>query len=128
EVAAAALRADGVRIATEVRAERVDLDGRAFTLRAVGGAEFTAERLLVVTGRRAHLDELGLDTVGVDPGQRFLAVDDRMRAADGIWGVGDLTGEGAFTHIAMYQAAIVVADVLDHVRRARAGADASGAA
>ncbi|MEV5820602.1 NAD(P)/FAD-dependent oxidoreductase [Micromonospora haikouensis] len=128
EVAAAALRADGVRIATEVRAERVDHDGRTFTLRAVGGDEFTAERLLVVTGRRAHLDELGLDTVGVDPGQRFLAVDDRMRVADGIWGVGDVTGEGAFTHIAMYQAAIVVADVLDQVRRARAGTDASGAA
>ncbi|WTY83287.1 NAD(P)/FAD-dependent oxidoreductase [Micromonospora sp. NBC_01405] len=128
EVAAAALRADGVRISTGVKAERVDHDGRAFTLGAAGGVEFTAEKLLVVTGRRAHLDELGLDGVGVDPSQRYLAVDDRMRAAEGLWAVGDLTGEGAFTHIAMYQAAIVVADVLDHVRRARSGPDASGTA
>ncbi|SIQ62696.1 Pyruvate/2-oxoglutarate dehydrogenase complex, dihydrolipoamide dehydrogenase (E3) component [Micromonospora avicenniae] len=128
EVAASALRADGVEIHTGVRAERVDHDGERFTLRAQGGAEFTAERLLVVTGRRAHLDELGLDSVGVDADQRYLPVDDRMRVTDGIWAVGDLTGEGAFTHIAMYQAAIVIADVLDRARHSRPGADPSGTA
>ncbi|WP_433536490.1 dihydrolipoyl dehydrogenase family protein [Micromonospora sp. CA-249363] len=128
DVAAAALRADGVEIHTGVRAERVDHDGDRFTLRGDGGAEFTAERLLVVTGRRAHLEELGLDTVGVDAHQRYLPVDDRMHVTDGIWAVGDLTGEGAFTHIAMYQAAIVVSDVLAHYRQATAGPDASGTA
>ncbi|MGK5737496.1 dihydrolipoyl dehydrogenase family protein [Micromonospora sp. URMC 103] len=127
EVAAAALRADGVEIHTGVRAERVDHDGQRFTVRA-GGAEFDAERLLVVTGRRAHLDELGLDTVGIDSGQRFLTVDDRMHVTDDIWAVGDVTGEGAFTHMAMYQAAIVIADVLDRARHGRAGADPSGTA
>ncbi|MEU7994548.1 NAD(P)/FAD-dependent oxidoreductase [Micromonospora sp. NPDC049060] len=128
EVAAAALRADGVEIHTGVRAERVGHDGHRFTLHAAGGAEFTAERLLVVTGRRAHLDELGLDTVGVDAGRRYLSVDDRLHVTEGIWAVGDVTGEGAFTHVAMYQAGIVVADVLDHVRRADDGADPSGTA
>ncbi|TNH23415.1 NAD(P)/FAD-dependent oxidoreductase [Micromonospora orduensis] len=128
EVAAAALRADGVEIHTAVRAERVAHDGDRFTLHGVGGAEFTADRLLVVTGRRAHLEELGLDTVGVDAAQRFLSVDDRLHVTDGIWAVGDLTGEGAFTHIAMYQATIVVADVLAHAREADAGPDASGTA
>ncbi|MEU4773427.1 FAD-dependent oxidoreductase [Micromonospora sp. NPDC023644] len=128
EVAAAALRADGVEIHTGVRAERVSHDGRGFTLHGAGGAEFTAERLLVVTGRRAHLDELGLDTVGVDAGRRYLAVDDRLHVTDGIWAVGDVTGEGAFTHVAMYQAGIVVADVLDHAWRADGGADPSGTA
>ncbi|MEU4333255.1 FAD-dependent oxidoreductase [Micromonospora lupini] len=128
EVAAAALRADGVEIHTGVRAERVAHDGDRFTLHGVGGAQFTAERLLVVTGRRAHLEELGLDTVGVDATQRYLPVDDRLHVTDGIWAVGDLTGQGAFTHIAMYQAGIVVADLLAHAREATAGADASGTA
>ncbi|MFG3702563.1 dihydrolipoyl dehydrogenase family protein [Micromonospora sp. NPDC047620] len=128
EVAAAALRADGVKIHTGVRAERVRHDGRGFTLHGADGAEFTGQRLLVVTGRRAHLDELGLDTVGVDAGQRYLAVDDRLRVTDGMWAVGDVTGEGAFTHVAMYQAGIVVADVLDCARRADGGPDASGTA
>ena len=128
EVAAAALRADGVEIHTGVKAARVEHGAGGFTLRGTEGEQFTAERLLVVTGRRAHLDELGLDTVGVDAGRRYLPVDDRMHVTDGIWAVGDVTGEGAFTHIAMYQAAIVVADVLDHVRRADGGADPSGTA
>ncbi|WP_436837421.1 dihydrolipoyl dehydrogenase family protein [Micromonospora orduensis] len=128
EVAAAALRADGVEIHTGVRAERVEHDGSRFTLRGAGGAEFTADQLLVVTGRRAHLDELGLDTVGVDASQRYLPVDDRLHVTDGIWAVGDVTGEGAFTHIAMYQAAIVIADVLAHARLETAGPDASGTA
>ncbi|MET8229461.1 NAD(P)/FAD-dependent oxidoreductase [Micromonospora sp. NPDC005298] len=128
EVAAAALRADGVEIHTGVRAERVEHDGSRFTLRGDGGAEFTADQLLVVTGRRAHLEELGLDTVGLDAEQRFLSVDDRLQVTDGIWAVGDVTGEGAFTHIAMYQAAIVIADVLARARLAAAGPDASGTA
>ncbi|WP_328422408.1 FAD-dependent oxidoreductase [Micromonospora sp. NBC_00389] len=128
EVAAAALRADGVEIHTGVRAERVEHDGSRFTLHGAGGAEFTADRLLVVTGRRAHLDELGLDTVGLDAAQRYLPVDDRLRVSDGIWAVGDVTGEGAFTHIAMYQAGIVIADVLANARQAKAGPDASGTA
>ena len=63
---AAALRADGVEIHTGLRAERVEHDGTRFTLRGGGGAEFTAERLLVVTGRQAHLTELGLATIGLD--------------------------------------------------------------
>ncbi|MFI2708880.1 dihydrolipoyl dehydrogenase family protein [Micromonospora sp. NPDC018662] len=126
-LAAEALRADGVEIRTGVKAGRVSHDGDAFTIHA-DGATFSGEKLLVVTGRRAHLEELGLDTVGIDATQRYLPVDDRMHATEGIWAVGDLTGEGAFTHIAMYQAGIVVADVLDHVRRTRGGPDASGTA
>ncbi|MFV2116119.1 dihydrolipoyl dehydrogenase family protein [Micromonospora sp. LOL_025] len=128
EVAAAALRADGVEIHTGVRAERVGHDGRGFHLHAAGGAEFTAERLLVVTGRRAHLAELGLDTVEVDAGRRYLTVDDRLHVTEGIWAVGDVTGEGAFTHVAMYQAGIVVADLLARARRADGGPDPSGTA
>ena len=103
-------------------------DGGRFTVHARRRREFTAEQLLVVTGRKAHLEELGLDTIGLDAGQRYLPVDDRMHVTDGVWAVGDVTGEGAFTHIAMYQAAIVVADMLDHVRQCGAGPDASGTA
>jgi pyruvate/2-oxoglutarate dehydrogenase complex dihydrolipoamide dehydrogenase (E3) component len=35
-----------------------------------------------------------------------------MRAADGVWAIGDVTGKGAFTHMSMYQAEIVVRDIL----------------
>src|SRR5690606_17527233 len=83
-------------------------------------------RLLVATGRRAPLDGLGLETIDAETGQRFLRVDDRMRVTDGVWAVGDVTGEGAFTHVATYQAAIVVRDLLDRARRGEDRADATG--
>ncbi|MEU4476894.1 FAD-dependent oxidoreductase [Micromonospora sp. NPDC023966] len=127
EIAATALRADGVEIHTGVKAERVEHDGASFTVHG-GGRTFGGEKLLVATGRRAHLEELGLETVQVDAKQRYLPVDERMHVTEGIWAVGDLTGEGAFTHIAMYQAGIVVADLLDHMRRTKGGPDPSGTA
>jgi pyruvate/2-oxoglutarate dehydrogenase complex dihydrolipoamide dehydrogenase (E3) component len=48
----------------------------------------------------------------MDESARAIGVDDRMRAAGGVWAIGDVTGKGAFTHVAMYQAAIAVRDIL----------------
>ena len=42
----------------------------------------------------------------------MLETDDHLRAADGLWALGDITGKGAFTHMSMYQGSIVVRDVL----------------
>ena len=42
----------------------------------------------------------------------MLDPDERMRVADGVWAVGDITGKGAFTHVSMYQGAVVVNDLL----------------
>ena len=71
-----------------------------------------ADKLLVAAGRRPNLGDIGLDTVGLDPSARALEVDSRMRAGDGLWAIGDITGKGAFTHMSMYQAAIAVRDIL----------------
>ena len=56
------------------------------------GGEITAERLLVAVGRTSNIDDLGLETVGLDPSARVLATDARGRAADKLWGVGDVNG------------------------------------
>ncbi|MFC7546432.1 dihydrolipoyl dehydrogenase family protein [Plantactinospora sp. GCM10030261] len=112
EVVAAALRADGVQIHTSARAERVSHGDDGFTVHLAGGERVRGERLLVATGRSARLGDLGIDAVGLDPHQRFLAPDERMRVGDRLWAVGDVTGQGAFTHVAMYQAGIAVRDIL----------------
>ena len=41
-----------------------------------------------------------------------MTVDGHQRAAPGVWAIGDITGQGAFTHMSMYQAGIAVADIL----------------
>ncbi|MBW6438218.1 NAD(P)/FAD-dependent oxidoreductase [Actinoplanes hulinensis] len=111
EVATGVLTADGVTVKTGVRATHVTHDG-AFTVALTDGSTVTGDRLLVATGRAARLGDLGLETIGLDPGARFLTTDDRMRAADRVWAVGDVTGNGNFTHMAMYEADIAVRDIL----------------
>lgn len=80
------------------------------------GAVVHAQRLLVATGRRADLHRLGIDALGLDADAAAIATDERLRAADKVWAVGDITGRGAFTHVAYYQAQIAAADILqrDH--------------
>jgi pyruvate/2-oxoglutarate dehydrogenase complex dihydrolipoamide dehydrogenase (E3) component len=106
------LQREGIEIRTGARAVRAEHDGTTFTLHLDGGELLTAERLLVATGRRADLSELGLDTVGLDPAARAVPTNGQLRAADGLWAIGDVTGHGAFTHVAMYEAEIAVRDIL----------------
>jgi pyruvate/2-oxoglutarate dehydrogenase complex dihydrolipoamide dehydrogenase (E3) component len=107
------LRADGVSVRTGARAAQIDHDGTTFEVLLEGGLEpLRAERLLVATGRRVDLAALGVDTVGLDPAAPTVPTDGQMRAGEGLWAVGDITGRGAFTHISMYQARIAVRDIL----------------
>jgi pyruvate/2-oxoglutarate dehydrogenase complex dihydrolipoamide dehydrogenase (E3) component len=104
----------GIEVRTGARVEHVGHDGRSFTVGLAGGDSIEAAQVLVATGRRVNLPDLGVETIGLDPKAKALTVDDRLRvaAAAGVWAVGDITGRGAFTHIAMYQADIVVRDIL----------------
>jgi len=112
ELLEAVFTREGIAVRTGARAERVSHDGRAFRLSLADGIALTAERLLVATGRRAGLDGLGVAAAGVDSAAGAVPVDGWMRAADGVWAIGDITGKGAFTHVSMYQAAIAAADIL----------------
>jgi pyruvate/2-oxoglutarate dehydrogenase complex dihydrolipoamide dehydrogenase (E3) component len=111
ELVREALTGDGVRVLAGALAEKVRTDGDRIVV-TLGAEELTADRLLVATGRRADLTGLGLDAAGLDPSARSVEVDDHLRATEGIWAVGDLTGRGAFTHVGMYQADIAVRDLL----------------
>lgn len=106
------LREEGVAVHAGVSAASVTHDGNGFMVTLADGTRLDAERLLVATGRRADLRALGVAAAGLDESARWIAVDDCLRAGDGVWAVGEVTGKGAFTHVAMYQAGIAVADIL----------------
>jgi pyruvate/2-oxoglutarate dehydrogenase complex dihydrolipoamide dehydrogenase (E3) component len=112
ELATEALARDGVKALTGVRAKQVGYENGQFRITLSDGSTVSADQLLVATGRAARLNGLGLETVGLDATQRYLQTDDRMRAGDKIWGVGDVTGNGNFTHMAMYEADVAVRDIL----------------
>lgn len=104
------LVAEGVRVLTDTETTEVAYSDGRFTITLDDGEQVTADRLLVAAGRTPNLDEIGLDTVSLSP--QDLSIDDRMRAQDGLWIIGDVTGRGAYTHVSMYQAAIALRDIL----------------
>ncbi|MCA1783257.1 MAG: NAD(P)/FAD-dependent oxidoreductase [Intrasporangiaceae bacterium] len=112
DILADVLRREGVTVHTGVAAERVRADGDGVVVHLADGSTVHGERLLVATGRRADPTAVGLTAVGVAEDARVAPVDDRCRVAPGVWAVGDVTGKGAFTHVAMYQAGIVIRDIL----------------
>jgi pyruvate/2-oxoglutarate dehydrogenase complex dihydrolipoamide dehydrogenase (E3) component len=69
----------------------------------------------VATGRRVDLAAIGADALGIDTKARSLTVDDELRvmgpdgALEGVYAIGDVAGAGAFTHVAVHHARVVVA-------------------
>jgi dihydrolipoamide dehydrogenase len=74
------------------------------------GGPARGEELLVAIGRRVNTDDIGLDTVGLEPGKP-VEVDDSMRASDWLYAIGDVNGRALLTHMGKYQAR-VAADVI----------------
>jgi len=105
-------RAAGIEVSVGVAAESVSHDETEFTLSLAGGKQFRAERLLVATGRKTDLAGLGVSAVGLDDTARSIPVDGSMRAAPGVFALGDVVGMGAFTHMSMYHAGIIIDEIL----------------
>jgi pyruvate/2-oxoglutarate dehydrogenase complex dihydrolipoamide dehydrogenase (E3) component len=104
---------EGITVRSGVSASQiVSNDSDSWKVQLNDGSTVTGTRLLVATGRRTNLAKLGVAELGLDESAHYLPVDDRCRVKDGVWAIGDVTGKGAFTHVSMYQAAIVVRDIL----------------
>jgi pyruvate/2-oxoglutarate dehydrogenase complex dihydrolipoamide dehydrogenase (E3) component len=108
----AGLEEAGVQIELGVKASAVSRQGEEVTVELDDGRTFTADRLLVAVGRHPLTDELGLETVGLEPGG-YVVVDDHLRVEGLPWlyAVGDVNGRSLLTHSGKYQARIA-ADVI----------------
>jgi dihydrolipoamide dehydrogenase len=67
------------------------------------------ERLLVATGRRPRVGDMGLENVGIEAGPRGIPVDARMSAGEGVWAIGDVTGIWPLTYVGKYHGRIAAA-------------------
>ncbi|BAL89847.1 putative pyridine nucleotide-disulfide oxidoreductase [Actinoplanes missouriensis 431] len=114
----ASLRRDGVELELGPRATRARRDGDDYVLTLDDGRELRGDRLLVATGRRPRVHDLGLETIGVRAEDSGIPVDRRLRAAAGVWAVGDVTGLWMLTHVGKYQARVVADNILGTVREA----------
>lgn len=117
---------EGITVRLGATARRVTHNDRTVTVSLGDAGSVTAARLLVAAGRRTDLAALGVGAVGLDEGGRGITVDERMRAADSVWAIGDVTGRGAFTHTSMYQARIAGDDILAAAGLSGPGSDSAG--
>jgi pyruvate/2-oxoglutarate dehydrogenase complex dihydrolipoamide dehydrogenase (E3) component len=122
EALAEVLRGDGIELFLGVRAASAKREGDEYVLELDAGTELRGDRLLVATGRRPRVDDIGLDTVGVKTDGRAVPVDSRLRAAERLWAVGDITGIWPLTHIGKYQGEVVASNILGEPREADYGA------
>jgi pyruvate/2-oxoglutarate dehydrogenase complex dihydrolipoamide dehydrogenase (E3) component len=102
---------EGIDVRVDARAERVEAIGAGARIHLSSGEVLDASRLLVATGRRPNTHGLGLESLGVEIGPRGVVVDERLRAADGVWAIGDAAGVALLTHVGKYQARVAAADI-----------------
>jgi pyruvate/2-oxoglutarate dehydrogenase complex dihydrolipoamide dehydrogenase (E3) component len=108
-------RAEGIDVRTGVGIERVE---PGVKLHLSDGSTLDAERLLIATGRRPNVERLGLDQLGVRITARGIEVDERLRAGEAVWAIGDVTGVAQFTHVGKYQARVAAADMTNRHAKA----------
>ena len=109
---------DGIELVLSASASAARRDGDEFVLVLDDDRELRGDKLLVATGRRPRVQDVGLDTVGVEPDKRGVPVDMHMRAGEKLWAIGDVVGIWPLTHVGKYQGEVVAANILGQARRA----------
>ncbi len=86
--------------------------GRSVSVELDDGSTIEADELLAAFGRTPTTRDIGLETIGLEPGG-FLRVDDTLRVPghDWLYAVGDVNGRALLTHMGKYQARLA-ADVI----------------
>jgi dihydrolipoamide dehydrogenase len=115
---AEALASERLRIHLRRRAASLGHDGNTYVVRLDDDSQLSGERLLLATGRRPRVADLGLENVGVEAGRHGIPVDTRMNAGDGLWAIGDVTGIWPLTYVGKYHGRIVAANILGGSREA----------
>jgi dihydrolipoamide dehydrogenase len=112
------LRRDGIELILGAHATAARGDGDNYILELDDGRQLRGDRLLVATGRRPRVADIGLETVGIDADGHGIPVDAQLRAGERLWAIGDVTGIWPLTHVGKYQGRVVAANILGEPREA----------
>jgi pyruvate/2-oxoglutarate dehydrogenase complex dihydrolipoamide dehydrogenase (E3) component len=115
EVATSLRESFGVDVHTGVQAERIEAAGPGVVAHLSDGNRVEGAEILIAVGRVPRTRDLGLESAGVEPGDRgFLETDERLRVGgrDWLYAVGDVSGRALFTHMGKYQAWVAAENLL----------------
>ena len=113
-----ALEADGIELHFGQFAKEARRHGDGYELEFPDGKVLRGDKLLVATGRKPRAESIGLETIGIEPEEGAVKVDDRMSAGDKVWAIGDVTGIWPLTYVGKYQGRIAAANILGHEAKA----------
>jgi len=113
-----ALVGDRLQIHLGQRASTVSREGSHYVVHFRDRGDLAGQRLLVATGRRPRVAEIGLENVGIEAGPHGVPVDQRMSAGEGVWAIGDVTGIWPLTYVGKYHGRIAAANILGEHREA----------
>ena len=113
EVVLDSLRGEGVEIAEGAMVSAVRGQAGAIEVETKDGSIFKGSHLLMAVGRKANTDRLNLEAAGVETGRSGIRVDDQLRTSNKkVYAIGDVAGGMQFTHVAGYQAGVIVKSAL----------------
>jgi pyruvate/2-oxoglutarate dehydrogenase complex dihydrolipoamide dehydrogenase (E3) component len=113
-----ALSGEGIELCFGQHAAAARKEDGEFVLEFPERDELRGDRLLVATGRRPRVSDLGLESVGIEPNGHGIEVDSRMRAADSVWAIGDVAGIWPLTYVGKYQGRVAAENILGGEREA----------
>lgn len=109
------LRSSGVELRLRTQVERVERlgDGSVRVTLADDGGTVEGTQIVVALGRTPATRDLGLDTIGLEPG-KTIDVTDHLQAVghDWLYAVGDANGRSLLTHMGKHQARVAVHHIL----------------
>ena len=122
------LRAEGIAIHEGQRAIEITGEAGAITVTTEDGTQVTGSHLLVALGRQPNLDRLNLSAAGIAHTAQGITVDRGLKTSNRkVYAIGDVAGQGQFTHLAGYHATIIIRNAVlglpaktrtDHIPRA----------
>jgi len=114
EALGTAFAAEGIGLVFGQMASAARFEDGEYVLEFAGRQPLRGDKLLVATGRRPRVEDVGLETLGIQQ----LRVDSRMNAGNGLWAVGDVMTPFPLTHVGKYQARIAASNILGRPRHA----------
>ncbi|MEZ5714186.1 MAG: FAD-dependent oxidoreductase [Paracoccaceae bacterium] len=112
-VVLAALRGEGIAIEENALAAEVRGEAGAIEVEAKDGRVFKGSHLLIAVGRRPNVERLNLGAAGIETSRAGITVDAALKTTNRrVYAIGDVNGGAQFTHVAGYQAGIVIRSAL----------------
>lgn len=107
------LRSEGVQIEEEAMVSAVRRDGEEIVLSTADGRAFRGTDLLIAAGRKANTERLNLEAAGIVQTRSGIKVDAGLRTSNRrVYAIGDVAGGLQFTHVAGYQAGVIIRSAL----------------